>query len=93
MTGSKFPVVIYFFLSNDFPVILQVFIHIHEYANEMFFIFGHQINKFVKLYHLWYKNIQCKPLMFSEQELVNLGVFFTIFPHFKVLTNIYGYLN
>ena len=36
ITGSKFPVV-----SHDFPVIFQVFRNIHEYANEVIYIYEH----------------------------------------------------
>ena len=38
--GSFFLVITYFLLSNDFPVIFQVYMNIHDYANEIIFILG-----------------------------------------------------
>ena len=47
ITGSKFLVV-----SHDFPVVFQVFRNIHEYANEVIYIYEHWMKKIVKLHHL-----------------------------------------
>ena len=52
ITGSKFLVVAYFFLSNDFPVIFQVFINIYVYAIRMIHFYDHRMGDLVKLYHL-----------------------------------------
>ena len=38
--------------SNDFPVIFQVFINIHEHANEIFCIYDHRMKELIKLYNL-----------------------------------------
>ena len=36
--GSYFLAIAYFLLSNDFPVIFQVYMNIHDYAKEKIFI-------------------------------------------------------
>ena len=41
-----------------FSLIFKVFINIHEYANEIIFIYDHCMKGLVKLYHGLYKNMQ-----------------------------------
>ena len=67
--GPSFYSLLTFFLSNDSPVIIQVFITIHEYANTMIYIFNHRMNGLVQMYHFLYNNTQCKPMMFFWAEI------------------------
>lgn len=54
ITNVPLLVIAYFLLSNDFPVIFQVFLNVHEYENEIIYIWGHWMKELVELYHLLY---------------------------------------